>query len=329
MAENVLLGVVGKKELIEGAAVPARVAAEIERSAIPAFYLDTDSVAKKIVDRLVKLAASEALPKAEDAGMAGAKPILKAMGETNLTRQGLMARGPILAMLQRRERLTLRILRQKLEAEAGGLSLEIKARFTEAERSAQSRKQLVDDLVAADKAELRAVAKARAKVVDAEKVAAEARDALAGNPEDKALQAALDDAEAVKKAASKAVPRVTGFLGRLESKTQGHFRDAIRRTAEDAQHATFVQRGFKEFAWIAVNGTDACPDCEARHGRVGDSKTWAGQSPGDGGTVCKSACMCHLVPYDYAKDNTSLLVPLTLKPGPSGKPPGRPAEESK
>jgi hypothetical protein len=324
VAVNVLASVVGKKEAIENAALPLRVAREIERSAVPALYIDTAEIAKKLVSRLLKVAAEDAIPLAETAGVNGALPILRALEETTLTARGAWPRGMILKWLQRRENLTLRILRDKLEAETGYLSGELRGWFRESERGQQTRRELIEAAVASDKAELKAIADAREKVVAAQKKAGEIRSQLAADPENAELADSLNDATKEIKAAERAIPKRVGFLGRLEAKAQAHFRDAIRRTGEDAQHAAFVQKGYEEFVWIAVNGTDACPDCEARHGRHQTSQAWAGDMPGDGGTVCKSSCMCHLIPAAYAKDNASLTKPLTMKAGPSGNPPGQP-----
>lgn len=97
------------------------------------------------------------------------------------------------------------------------------------------------------------------------------------------------------------------FLSRFSEDARNGFRVQARRAGADAELATFINAGFDQFAWITVNGTDACPDCRKRQGAIGDTAFWDDLGrPGDGRTVCKQYCFCMLVPAQTLISNSSL-----------------------
>ena len=190
----------------------------------------------------------------------------------------------------------------QLRGETLQLQQQIQAAFYKSFPSAESHKQLVSDLVEAEKAEFARLAtvhrefeQASAKLTQttAKGTAAEIKAAR------KELQTAQRKARTSKT-----------LFGRFATRVAAHSRDAIRQTAQRAQFAHFRDAGFQTFSWVAVNGSDACPDCEGRHGEVRDERGWYGDGPGDGGTLCGPACMCGLVPESYVAANKSLESPL-------------------
>ncbi|RLJ01231.1 MAG: hypothetical protein DRP08_05795, partial [Candidatus Aenigmatarchaeota archaeon] len=170
-----------------------------------------------------------------------------------------------------------------------------RAAFFRGRRDDVTRKQVIADLLKADKDELAQLAKAN-KRID------KARDGLAkaqriGNA--KSIKAARSELRKAKASARS----TKSFLARFETKTQGNFRDATRRQVARASKASFEQTfgvGVKRI-WIAVNGSDACPECAERHGLTIPGET--GGEPGSGQTYCGASCMCQAIPEEYTKRN--------------------------
>lgn len=54
--------------------------------------------------------------------------------------------------------------------------------------------------------------------------------------------------------------------------------------------------------WIAISGSP-CPDCRIRAGKILSFAEWARVgTPGSGSTICRSSCMCKLIPVSIAED---------------------------
>lgn len=52
-----------------------------------------------------------------------------------------------------------------------------------------------------------------------------------------------------------------------------------------------------KFMWLTVGGSNVCPSCEKRHGKVKTLKQWAAVGmPGSGALICQDECRCHLIP---------------------------------
>ena len=67
-----------------------------------------------------------------------------------------------------------------------------------------------------------------------------------------------------------------------------------------AAMSAYEQAGVTEFKWITVNGSEACPDCEPRDGRVEEMELWeAIGTPASGWSVCREHCDCELAPVQY------------------------------
>ena len=77
----------------------------------------------------------------------------------------------------------------------------------------------------------------------------------------------------------------------------------IRREAQKAQFEAFVEDCDEVdpvFTWVAVNGSDACEDCQLLHGESLKVSQWRKEGmPGERGTVCGRACECQLVPRSF------------------------------
>lgn len=54
--------------------------------------------------------------------------------------------------------------------------------------------------------------------------------------------------------------------------------------------------------WITIS-VNPCPDCEIRAGVILPFPEWQDQGlPGDGHTICRSSCMCKLLPYSVSEE---------------------------
>ena len=117
-------------------------------------------------------------------------------------------------------------------------------------------------------------------------------------------------------AKGKSPRRVRSFAARFDVAVKGIIRDSVRRTAQQAEFYEFKQSGLgtRGFVWVAVNGSQACPDCNALHGTKMNEGEWDSLGhPGSGSTVCGAACMCALEPVEYVEGNKALTKPLQYK----------------
>jgi len=308
VADRILQSVAIERELIEGAAQQSELHRAIAKFARSALYRKPEATldrARKDIVRVVR----KYLAEADRVGIRSAQPVLDGLG---ITERGSVLRGPVLDDFRRYKRRNLRAFAAQLRKETGGLSGDIEARFLEAARDGQARKGLVDQLVAADKkavAELDAAYKAQAQAAEELKNAERAAARAGKRSQSKAKRRVREARKAVRKARAK-VSGARSFLANFEKAVQRDAVDVVRREAQNAQFSAYRQAGFREFSWVAVNGTDACPDCSRLHGTKKKASEWKGRGPGQGQTVCGASCMCCLVPLEYTIGNESLARPL-------------------
>lgn len=320
MAERILAAVGIQRGLIEATEQTSDLGRLIGKFATAQLYRRPATV-EKLRQQIVKLLAKKYFPLAQEVGRTSAQPILDALGGRRLVDKGLSRRGPIFRQFQRYHRLNVKALAAQLRKECGTLSGEIEAAFARAQRDGIARKSLIDDLVKADKGELKRLRIVRREIRDASEGLKQAtrKASTAGKRQRPKAKRALREAKKKLTKAKGKVGRAKTFYARFETRVQGHARDAIRREAQRAQFTAFKQAGYKTYTWIAVNGADACPDCKARHGKSYSRAEWQRQGmPGEGATVCGSSCMCQLVPKEYTEGNRSLTQPLNVdEPAPS------------
>lgn len=298
MAKQIVAAVRAQREVIEGVGQQDALTELISQYATRSLYLNPDAETEDLRQAIVGRLAKEYLPEAQRAGMNAASSILDGIGGSDLVRKGSQLRGGALADFKRYHRSNLAALEAELDKETGGLSAEIKAAFARAERDGVARKQLIEDLVASDRAELERLATVRREEIrPASKALAQAE--AEGNERQIA-----DARDALKQAKAK-IRTTKSFLARFETAVQGRARDAVRRECQQAQFSAFKQAGFATgaFAWVAINGPDACPQCVALHGTKKTAAQWRGQMPGDGQTYCGAACECQLVPEEFLASN--------------------------
>jgi hypothetical protein len=107
------------------------------------------------------------------------------------------------------------------------------------------------------------------------------------------------------------------LMPELKLKVKKEVRVQARRTGTDAEIQTFRAAGHGVFAWVAVNGVDACPDCLFRAGVVLPIAQWEVHGrPGSGQTICGIHCFCMLVPEETLLRAPSLGSGRFGKPGP-------------
>jgi len=95
--------------------------------------------------------------------------------------------------------------------------------------------------------------------------------------------------------------------GRIFGGLKNHFKTTaefgIGRMSTYGSKYEYDQKGVQQFKWQSV-GTNICPDCLIRHGRLASWDEWefAGL-PQSGFSVCGLHCNCDLVPTDqWVKD---------------------------
>ena len=84
----------------------------------------------------------------------------------------------------------------------------------------------------------------------------------------------------------------------------------IRREAQKAQFEAFLEdcdEADPAFTWVAVNGSDACKDCQLLHGTSLIVSQWRKEGmPGERDTICKRACQCQLVPNSFVAGRSEI-----------------------
>lgn len=313
MANRILHSVSLKRDLVEGGRHAQELQRLVAKFATAALYTRQKATMNRLLKEILHRVAKDYYPLAVKVGHTAAMPILEGIGPEFL-RKGSTVRGEVLKRLRRKSRVNLLVLRQELQAAAGELKGATQVAFAKAYQNGVAKRQLIKDLVAADKESLAALADARAKVDTASLRYARAEKALSKRPRSTRLRQRAVEARKNLKRAKANAGRRKDFLGRFETKVQGHVRDGMRRQAGDAQQAAYQQAGFGNdamYTWITVNGSDSCPDCSARHGEQHKLKDWH-YVPRDGSTVCGGSCQCDLTPAAYTDDNPTLKEPLRI-----------------
>jgi len=96
----------------------------------------------------------------------------------------------------------------------------------------------------------------------------------------------------------------TGPISQMAKRMEAVERDVLRREASASEIDEYakVAQPDEKWEWITVS-VNPCPDCEIRAGVVLTMEEWMDQGlPGDGRTICRSSCMCKLVPVSVAEE---------------------------
>lgn len=96
----------------------------------------------------------------------------------------------------------------------------------------------------------------------------------------------------------------TGPIAQLAKRLENVERDVLRREASASEIDEYRKvAGIDEkWQWITISASP-CPDCEIRAGVVLTFDEWNDQGlPGDGRTICRSSCMCKLIPVSVADE---------------------------
>ena len=302
--EPIRIAVAIQRQVHDGHAYKSRLHRLIARYVDEQLYQKPSYVQDRLRREILSEVQREMLPYARAIGAASAEPILEALGE-EFARESLRASAT--RLMGRYSKANLVAFRTELARELGGLNGQIEAAFARAYRDDVLRKQLIADLVKADRAEIEALGKAQQRTVAAGSALQDAEERLATASRRQTRDAARQVKEARKQwYRAKAGERATkSFVARFETAVQGHVRDTLRREAYTAQEAAFKAKGLAKpdsmMMWVAVNGSDACPQCMERGGLVLSERDWRARGkPGEGKTYCGDACMCQLVPSSYA-----------------------------
>jgi len=276
----------------------------------------------RLHNALVSAVRRDWLPQAREIGTASARPVLDAMRGVPMAKKGRPLRGKALQRFGAYSRKNSRALYAALDKEFDTLSGDIRAAFFRADRDGVARKKLIDALVGADRGELARIEAVRAEISKrgTQLQRAERRLARASPKQQARARRALKRAQQLRKKAKGKIRTAKTFYARFETAVQGEVRDSIRRECQKAQFESFRQEvgDNATFSWVTVNGVDACPSCDDRHGVTQSAADWRGDGPGEGGTYCGDACMCQLVPESYAASNQGLKEPVKVGP-PSDK----------
>jgi len=314
VADNVLKAVALRRDLVEGGEHALGLNATIRRYAGAQLYGNASlRVIERLRKEIVREMAREYFPVAQEIGRASAEPILRALGGKTLVDKGGRMWGKVLRHSHLLTKRNIAHFQVGLEQDIGQLKGDIRTAFSEAlvkgRTGKGARRQLIEDLVGADRYELASIRQGRLKVRKAARVVrrAENRAAKIGN------YAPVEKAHEKLKKAKGLVKARKSFLARFETRCQGRARDAIRREAGNAQQSAFTAAGYGyPRIWIAVNAGEACPSCQERHGTKIKSEA---DGPRNADTYCEGACMCQAVPEEYRKGKSKLDKPLRLDRG--------------
>ena len=313
MAEHVLEAISIRRKVTGAEEVQENLSSLIRKFATANLYREPAEVLRRLSREIFRQAQSEYLPYARAVGRLAAKPILDQLTGKDLSFKDMSLRGQRLARMQRYTQRNMLVLRAEFKREVGQLGGEIDALFAKGYRDGLTRKSIIEAAVQADKDELAQIAKVRTDLVKAEKRLGKAERRLATARNKKAARAEMNKAKSFLRAQKRRLRNVKTMTARFETRMHGVVRDGIRREAEQAQQEAFRQQGYETFAWVAVNGDDACPYCTDMHGSVKKASEWKGNGPGESAAqaeYCGSACMCILVPDEYKKTAAGLEEPL-------------------
>ena len=96
----------------------------------------------------------------------------------------------------------------------------------------------------------------------------------------------------------------TGPISQMQKRIEAVERDVLRREASAAEIDEYEKVALpdEKWEWITIS-VNPCPDCEIRAGTVLTLEDWQDVGlPGDGRTICRSSCMCKLMPVSVAED---------------------------
>jgi hypothetical protein len=119
------------------------------------------------------------------------------------------------------------------------------------------------------------------------------RAAIAGFSEKEMLKNLVRDA-------NNGIGPVAAFEKRLESVEVS----VLRREASATEIDEYLKVAApdEEWEWITIS-SNPCPDCEIRAGTIMSFDAWNEIGlPGDGRTICRSYCMCKLIPVTVAEE---------------------------
>jgi hypothetical protein len=104
------------------------------------------------------------------------------------------------------------------------------------------------------------------------------------------------------------------YMSDVTANVKQEIRVQARRTGTDAETRVFTEKGYKLFAWIAVNAGEACPDCQLRQSVILSLDEWERLGrPGSGETICVDHCFCMLVPAETLTVAPSLATAANLR----------------
>ena len=301
MADKIIAAVRLKRKVLEGVGMQDDINVLLQDFVRKVLFArpgpETERLKRELVDQMRK----RYLPEAVVSGRKSAVPILERLGDETV-KQASKLTGPALKFLSGYTQKNIAWFTQEVNTGTVALSSELKAELARATRDGVSRRRMISRVIDSYKAELKQIRRARKRLAEANKAVANAE----ATGDLKAIRAA----KKIRNQARSATTRVKTAMGRLETKVQGAARDAVRREAQRAQFASYKQAGYRTYTWVAVNGSEACPDCSALHGETRSEQQWHGNMPGDGHTVCGDSCMCELVPDEFAKGNKSIEGPV-------------------
>ena len=96
----------------------------------------------------------------------------------------------------------------------------------------------------------------------------------------------------------------TGPVEQFKRRIESVERDVLRREASAAEIDEYNKAALpgEKWVWITMS-TKPCPDCQIRAGVIMSYDEWKARGlPGDGRTICRSSCMCKLMPVSVADD---------------------------
>ena len=324
MADRILHSVARMNRVVEQVVTGDTIHDLISQYATAALYNDPEklpTLAKKIMAK----ARTQFIPLANSSGIRSADELLVGIERKVIAGQerrlSAMAKSRLRTETEKNlANLSDGLKSAQLELRASTVSELRRARFGQ-----ESRRQVMDRITKADKADLESWSKYQTEHRTAVKAEAQALDRLskAKTPRDADL-VAVKEAQDAQKAARRRMLARRSFLARFENATARELTDTMRVQTRLAQDARFRELGYDATArmtWITVNGAGTCPDCSPMHGVTKTNAEWDGSRPGSGWTVCGASCMCGLVPVAYSVGNDSVSEPLLAPKTPRDRSP--------
>ena len=90
------------------------------------------------------------------------------------------------------------------------------------------------------------------------------------------------------------------IFGAIQNQIATTVKSNINIVGNVASMSQYERAGVQEFKWITATGSNICPDCEEREGRVEPMEIWESiGTPASGWSVCREHCNCELAPVQY------------------------------